>query len=127
MRRQSEEKEKASMYSIRSAVLPSFILVAMGTIDCVTTVIGTLYFGATESNPVMATVVGNVPLFMALKLAATFCIAGTYVLANKILHNTTDKTAKSFRVGSKIMKGAYTGLIVFLVAVVVNNLIVLIA
>jgi len=115
------------MYTIKSAVLPSLILVAMGTIDCITTVIGTLYFGATESNPVMATVVGNLPLFMAIKLAATFCIAGTYILANKILHSTQDKTAKSFKVGRKIMKGAYAGLTVFLVAVVVNNFLVLLA
>ena len=115
------------MYSNKSAVLPSFLLVAMGTIDCITTVIGTFYFGATESNPVMATVVGNVPLFMALKLAATLCIAGTYVLANKILHSTQDKTTKSFQVGSKIMKGTYTGLILFLVVVVVNNCLVLLA
>ncbi len=115
------------MYHVKSAVLPSFILIVMGTIDCVTTVIGTSYFGAIESNPVMATVVGNIPLFMALKLTATVCIAGTYVLANKILHSTKDQTTKSFRVGSKIMKGAYGGLIVFLVAVVANNFLVLLA
>ncbi len=116
------------MYTLKAAaMLPSFLLVLMGTIDCVTTVIGTLYFGATESNPVMATIVGNVPLFMTLKLAATFCIAGTYVLANKILHSTQDKTTKSFRVGRKVMKAAYGGLLVFLIAVVVNNLTILLA
>lgn len=114
------------MYSIKTGVLPSFILVAMGTIDCITTVIGTLHFGATESNPIMASVVGNVPLFMLLKLAATFCIASTFVLANKILHSSLDKTTKGFQVGSKIIKGTYSGLIVFLVVVVVNNCLVLI-
>ncbi len=115
------------MYSIKSAVLPSFLLVLMGSIDCVTTVIGTLYYGATESNPVMATVVGNIPLFMALKLSATLCIAGTYILANKILHSSKDKTTKSFRIGSRVMKVTYAGLVLFLVIVVVNNLIVLLA
>jgi len=113
------------MYSIKSAALPSIILVLMGSIDCVTTVIGTLYYGAVECNPIMAAVVGNVPLFMAVKLAATLCIAGTYILANKILYSTPDKTTKGFRIGSLAMKAAFGGLVVFLSAVVINNFMVL--
>ena len=115
------------MYSIKSVVLPSFILIIMGTIDCITTVIGTLYFGATESNPIMASIVGNVPFFLTLKLAATFSIAGTYFLANKILHSTKDKNTRDFRVGNKIMKGVYAGLSMFLVLVVINNCLVLLS
>jgi hypothetical protein len=75
------------MYHPKTAVLPSFLLVLMGSIDCVTTVIGTLYFGAIEMNPIMAGVVSNVPLFMVLKLTATFCIAGTYLLSAKMLNS----------------------------------------
>jgi hypothetical protein len=115
------------VYPIKSAALPSIILVLMGSIDCITTVIGTLYFGAVESNPIMATIVGNVPLFMALKLAATLCIAGTYGLANRILYSTQDKTTKGFRFGTVAMKAAYGGLVVFLAIVVVNNFMVLLA
>jgi hypothetical protein len=115
------------MYYPKVAVLPSFLLVLMGSIDCVTTVIGTLYFGAVEMNPIMAAVVSNVPLFMALKLSATFCIAGTYFLSTKILNSAQDKTTTGFRVGSAAVRVIYLGLVAFLVVVVVNNLMVLLA
>jgi len=115
------------VYAIKSAALPSIILVLMGSIDCITTVIGTLYYGAVECNPIMAAIVDNVPLFMTIKLAATLCIAGTYILANKILNSTEDKTTKGFRYGSIAMKAAYGGLVVFLAVVVINNFMVLLA
>jgi|AGTN01.2.fsa_nt_gi hypothetical protein len=115
------------MYHPKTAMLPSLLLVLMGSIDCVTTVIGTLYYGASEMNPVLSGVVSNVPLFMALKLSATLCIAGTYVLSTKILNSTKDKSTRSFRVGSAAIKVIYLGLVAFLVVVVVNNFIVLLA
>lgn len=99
----------------------------MGSIDCVTTVVGTVYFGASEMNPILAGVVSNVPLFMVLKLSATFCIAGTYSLSAKILNSAQDKTTKGFRVGSAAVRVIYMGLVAFLVLVVVNNFIVLLA
>lgn len=115
------------MYHPRTAILPGFLLVLMGSIDCVTTVIGTTYYGASEMNPILAGVVNNVPLFMALKLTATFCIAGTYVLSTKVLNSAQDKTTKGFRVGSAAIRVIYLGLVAFLVLVVVNNFIVLLA
>jgi hypothetical protein len=114
-------------YQLKSAMLPSVLLILMGSIDCATTVIGTLYFGATELNPVLAGVVSNIPLFMLLKLTATFCIAGTYLLGHKILHSTQDKTTKSFKIGNTAMNLVYAGLIAFLALVVVNNFTVLMA
>jgi uncharacterized membrane-anchored protein len=99
----------------------------MGTIDCITTAIGVLYFGAVEMNPVMASVVNNVPLFMVLKLSATLCIGGTCILATKIINSISDKTTKSFRYGSVGMKVIYTGLIAFMMVVVINNFTVLLA
>jgi len=122
------EKEKAKdMYHPKTAVLPSFLLVLMGSIDCVTTVIGTLYFGAIEMNPIMAGVVSNMPLFMVLKLTATFCIAGTCLLSAKMLNSAQDKTTTSFRVGSAVVRVIYLGLVAFLVVVVANNMMVLLA
>jgi hypothetical protein len=115
------------MYHPKTAMLPSLLLVLMGSMDCLTTVVGTLYFGASEMNPVLAGVVSNVPLFMTLKLTATFCIAGTYILSTKILNTTQDKTTKSFRFGSAAIKVIYMGLVAFLVVVVVNNFMVLLA
>jgi uncharacterized membrane-anchored protein len=115
------------MYQIKAAVLPSILLVFMGTLDCITTAIGVAYYGAVEINPVMAGVVSNIPLFMVLKLTATLCIGGTYLLANKLLNNTQDKTTRSFRYGSIGMKVIYMGLIVFMAVVVINNFMVLLS
>ena len=115
------------MYQIKAAVLPSILLVFMGTLDCITTAIGVAYYGAVEINPVMASVVSNVPLFMVLKLTATLCIGGTYILANKLLNSTQDKTTRSFRYGSIGMKVIYMGLIVFMAVVVINNFMVLLS
>jgi Domain of unknown function (DUF5658) len=114
------------MYRIKLDVLPSYIIILMGTIDAITTVIGTMYFGATELNPLMTGIVNtNIVGFLTLKLLASFCIGATYVLVKRILNNTADKTSKSFKYGNNLVKIAYTGLIVFLIIVVTNNLIVL--
>ncbi len=99
----------------------------MGTIDCLTTVIGITFRGAAELNPILAGVVTNIPAFMILKLSATLCIAGTYILANKTLNRTSDKTTRTFRYSSYGMKGAYVGLVLFLAIVVVNNFSVLLS
>ncbi len=99
----------------------------MGTIDCLTTVIGITFRGAAELNPILAGIVTNIPAFMILKLSATLCIAGTYILANKTLNRTSDKTTRTFRYSSCGMKVAYVGLVLFLAIVVINNFTVLLA
>ena len=116
------------MYATKTELLPSFVLVLMGTMDCLTTVIGVIYFGAAELNPVLSGVVhSSIVAFMVLKLTATLCIAGTYVLAKKMLNKTADKTTKSFRFSKVFVKSAYAGLVVFLLMVVANNLVVMMA
>lgn len=115
------------MYHPRAVIWPGFLLVLMGSIDCATTIVGILYFGASEMNPILAGVVSNIPLFMALKLTATFFVAGTYILSTKILNSAQDKTTKGHRVGSTAVRVIYMGLVAFLTLVVVNNVIVLLA
>lgn len=113
------------MYQPKTAMLPSMLLILMGSLDCATTVVGTLYYGATEMNPMLANVVGNIPLFMALKLTATVFIASTYVLSAKILNTMQDKTVKSYRFGNAAIKIIYMCLVAFLVVVVANNVMVI--
>ncbi|MCW3999812.1 MAG: DUF5658 family protein [Candidatus Bathyarchaeota archaeon] len=113
------------MFHPKTAALPILVLLVMGTLDCVTTVIGTVYFGAYELNPFLVGIVGNVPVFMVVKLGATVGIAGSYLLARKIISQTQDKTTRSFRYSSLGIKAVYAGLLGFLIVVVVNNLIVL--
>lgn len=116
------------VYMLKTEVFPSFLLIFMGSIDCLTTVIGVLYFGAVELNPFMAGIVStNIGAFLVVKLAATILIAFTYILANKTLMKTQNKSTKSFKYSCKFLKVAYAGILVFLVIVVANNLIILLA
>jgi hypothetical protein len=127
--RSNREKEKASMYfALKSDIFPSFILILMGSIDCLTTVIGVLYFGAAELNPLMAGIVStNIVAFLVLKISATFLIGFTYILAKRSLNKTLNKESKSFKYSNRLMTIAYTSLMAFLFIVIVNNLIILLA
>ena len=116
------------MYPSKAVMLPSVLLIVMGSIDAITTVIGVLYFGASELNPFLTGIVNtNILAFLVLKLAATFFIGFTYVIVNRTLNRAPDKTSKSFHYSHWIMKAAYTGLILFLALVIANNLTVLFA
>jgi len=115
-------------YALKSDVFPSFVLILMGSLDCLTTVIGVLYFGAAELNPLMTGIVStNIVAFLALKISATFLIGFTYILAKRTLDKTLNKESKSFKYSNRFMKAAYAGLMVFLFMVIVNNLTVLLA
>lgn len=111
---------------LKTEVFPSFLLIFMGSIDCLTTVIGVLYFGAAELNPFLAGIVStNIQVFLIIKIAATMLIAFTYIQANKTLMKTENKSSKSFTYSYKLLKIAYAGIILFLVIVIANNLLIL--
>jgi hypothetical protein len=119
------ERRKLPVIHVRA--YPTLLLVLMGTFDCITTVIGTLYFGAVELNPVIAGVVtSNIAAFVALKLATTVMVCLIFLQAEKILMKTQDKSSKAFSRTQKMLKVAYAGVIVFLVVVVANNIMVLV-
>jgi hypothetical protein len=113
---------------IKTKMIPSFLLILMGSIDCLTTVIGVLYSGASELNPLMAGIVStNIGAFLVVKLGATMVIALTYILTNKILMRSQNKSTMSFKVSCKVLKVGYAGIIAFLCIVVANNLLILLA
>ncbi len=116
------------MYKIKANVFPSFLIILLGSIDCITTVIGVTYFGAAELNPFMTGIVStNIIAFLALKISATFLIGFTYILAKKTLNKSVDKNTKTFKYSNRFMKVAYAGLTIFLIVTVINNLTVLLA
>jgi hypothetical protein len=124
----SRDEEKASMYTFKSDVLPSFLIILLGSLDALTTVIGVLNSGAVELNPFMTGIVStNITAFLAIKISATFLIGFTYILAKRTLNKTMDKSNKTFKHSNWLFKGAYAGLTIFLIATVVNNLIILLA
>jgi hypothetical protein len=111
---------------LKTQAFPSFLLIVMGSIDCLTTVIGVLYFGAAELNPFLAGIVStNIQAFIAIKVAATIFTSLTYIQANKTL-KTMNRNSKTFLYSHKLVKIAYAGMILFLITVVTNNLLILI-
>ncbi|MGA3060614.1 MAG: DUF5658 family protein [Candidatus Bathyarchaeia archaeon] len=107
-------------------ILPSLFLIFLGSIDCLTTVMGTLFFGARELNPIIAGIVSsNLPAFLILKLTATFTVGLIFVLAQKTLMKSPNKNSVSFKIALRILQIAYLSMILFIAVVVVNNLLVL--
>jgi hypothetical protein len=112
---------------LKAQILPSMLIIIMGTIDCVTTILGVLYHGATELNPLMVGIVStNITAFLIVKLAATMIAASAFIVANRTLMKTPNKGTRTFIYSSKIIKIASAGLLVFLAIVITNNLLVLI-
>jgi hypothetical protein len=112
----------------RIEVILSVLLVLMGTIDCVTTVIGVMFSGASEANPIMAGIISsNIDAFMVIKIVATAFTAFTYLYANKLLTKSSNKAAISFKFSRNLLNIGYIGIIGFLSLVVANNLTILLA
>lgn len=117
---------KSGMF--KALALPSFLIILMGSMDCLTTAIGVTFQGAAELNPFMAGIVTtSLGEFLVVKIVATLLIVCTFVLANYALMQAPNKSSRSFRLSCKLVKFAYGGVIAFLVIVVVNNLIILLA
>jgi len=114
------------MYTLKSELFPSFFLILLGSIDAITTVVGVMYFGAAEINPLMTGIVNtNIAAFLVLKVSATFLVGFTYILAKRTLNKNLDKDTSAFKYSNLLMKVAYAGLTIFLLATVFNNIMVL--
>lgn len=110
---------------LRIRAVPSLSLVLMGSMDCLTTIIGILYFGAVEGNPFLAGIVNvSLPAFTAVKLSTTIIIALLFHKADTILLKTQDKSTPSFRYARIIFRGTYIAATIILLFAVLNNLIV---
>jgi len=104
----------------------SLLLILMGSIDCLTTVVGTLYFGTQELNPLIADLVNsNLPAFVVIKLAVTVSVGVVFILAERTLLRSANINDRSFRVAHRTLRVACFGIVVFLFLVVINNVIVL--
>jgi ABC-type phosphate/phosphonate transport system permease subunit len=98
----------------------------MGSMDCLTTVIGTVYFCTQELNPLIAELVNtNILAFVIIKLAVTFSVGIIFILAERALNNPNNPHDKSFKVAHITLRVASAGIVIFLFLVVLNNLIVL--
>ena len=113
------------MFRLRE--FPSLILVLMGSLDCVTSVIGIAYFGAVELNPLLTNLVStNLPVFVVLKVVTSVLVSLIFIQASKMLYSAKNKDSFGFRWTRRILIIAYIGVLSFLTVVVANNVIVLV-
>ena len=112
---------------LRKEIIPSLLVILMGSIDAVTTVIGVFYSGDKELNPLMASIVStSIGAFLLVKIGATIFIALTYIFARRLLMRMPDRNGRAFRYSFKFLTFAYAGLLCYLFLAVANNLLVLI-
>jgi hypothetical protein len=111
---------------LKKGAIPSLLIILMGTLDCITTIIGVSYSGAKELNPAMAAIIStNVGAFLVVKIAATAFIAFTYVFARKILMHMPNKSVRTLNYSFKLLTVAYAGVAGYLALAVANNLLIL--
>ncbi len=103
-----------------------FLLLLLGYIDCLTTVIGTTFLGCIELNPLIHGLVhSNIAAFVLIKLVSSIVVAGTIILTDNILGRY--RWASSFvLIAQKAIRVAYTGMLVFIFLVVINNVFIII-
>jgi hypothetical protein len=122
---QPRRKEKAPTFT-PPKTFPSLLLIFMGSMDCATTAIGILYFGAVELNPFLSGIVStNIFAFIVLKLTTTVFVGLIFRQAEKTLMQTRDKTSRTFKWTKMLLRTACVGVTGFLLVVVANNIIVL--
>ena len=111
---------------LRIHAIPSFSFILMGSLDWLTTIMGILYVGAAEANPFLTDIAGtNLPAFTAIKLFTTILVGFLFYKAEKNLAQTQSRTTPSFRYMQLLIRGAYIAATTFLLAAVLNNLLVL--
>jgi len=101
------------------------LLIVMGSMDCLTTVLGTLYFGAQELNPLMEGIISaSLPVFVIIKLLVTALSGLVFILAEKILVRNAPN-GRPFRIARDTLRLVGLTVTMFLAAVVINNFIVI--
>lgn len=112
---------------LRVKAAPSLIFILAGAMDWLTTIIGVTWFGAVESNPFIANVVSSsLPVFAALKLAATVFFGLFFYLGERMLCKAQYVDIRSLQYARMILKSACVAVTVLLLIAVVNNLIVVV-
>jgi hypothetical protein len=97
------------------------VLVVFGFLDLVTTIVGITYFGATEKNPMLASITEtNLLAFSGIKLAV---VTLTGILFYKAGRLEKDPGCK-LQIGSRFLQLTYSLSLLMLAAVVTNNVMV---
>ena len=104
---------------VKKEVLFCTTIILIGTIDWLTTVIGIVFFGATETNPLLAGLTqSNMLIFSVVKLSAV-------TLAGLVFYKAETKTKISNQVSpfaKKLLNSGYVISLFTLTAMVANNI-----
>jgi hypothetical protein len=113
------EARKRGRSVVRKEVLFCTTLILIGTIDWLTTTIGVVFFGATETNPLLAGLTqSNMLIFSAVKLSAV-------ILAGLVFYKAETKTKISNQVSpfaKNLLNSGYVISLFTLTALVANNI-----
>ena len=103
---------------VKREVLFCITLILIGTADWLTTIIGTVFFGATETNPLLSGLTqSNMLFFSAVKLSAI-------ILAGLMFYKAENKTKLTRQISpftKKFLHSGYAISLITLMAVVLNN------
>ena len=103
---------------VRREVLFCTTLILIGTMDLITTLVGILFFGATESNPILSNMTqSNMLLFSVVKISAI--IATGFIFYKAEIQ--TKLSAKSSPFVKKFLNAGYVISLLMLTLVVLNN------
>ena len=97
------------------------LLVFCGLIDCITTVVGIVWFGAAEGNPLFAAVTEtNLFAFGGIKLVAAVFVGVLFYKAGSI----GKIEGSNFQIGNRFLQMAYSLSLLTMLIVVANNVMV---
>ena len=103
---------------VKRGVLFCITLILIGTLDWFTTVVGVLFFGATETNLLLANLTqSNMILFSGLKLSAITVTGLIFYVAEK----KSKITSKTSPCAKKFLNTGYVITLLTLTVVVLNN------
>ena len=113
---------------LRAKPALSLIFLLAGAMDWLTTTVGIAWFGAAESNPIIAGIANtNLPLFAVLKLAVTIIAALFFHISENVLLRNQRASAHPLRYAHAALRIACITLTAMLLVVVANNLFVVAA
>jgi hypothetical protein len=119
-------REGNDLDSFNTGLLAS-LLVLLGFLDCFITVVGTVFFGANELNPLMSELVkNNLALFVSSKLTVTTFASLIFVQTDRVIIKSRSKTGEGLEYAGTVLKILLFSLVFVLAILLVNNLVVII-
>jgi hypothetical protein len=106
----------------RNELFPCIILISLGLADWLTTIIGIINFGATETNPLLSTLTqSNLIAFSIIKLSATLLVGALFYKASQI-----EMPTANLQLGKRFLQSGYFLSLTLLTVVVTNNVIMVV-